>query len=77
MTAAPARITSVRRSPAVSVDLAVRNRRVTIAGATSRATATAAAMLEAGANDTDISDHPTATLTYQSARGLLTLAKPT
>ena len=77
MTAAPARTTSVRRPPAVSVDLAVRNRRVTIAGATSRATATAAAMLEAGAIVTVICDQPTAYLSDLSARGLLTIAHRT
>lgn len=62
------------RPPAVSVDLAVRNQRVTIAGATTRAMATAAAMLEAGAIVTVISEQPTAYLCDLATRGLATVA---
>lgn len=66
--------TPVGQPPAVSVDLAVRGQRVTIAGATPRAMATAAAMLDAGAIVTVISEQPTAYLCDLAARGLATVA---
>lgn len=60
---------------AVTVDLGVRDQRVTIAGATTRAMATAAAMLDAGAIVTIISEQPTAYLCDLAARGLAAVAQ--
>lgn len=69
--------TPVDRPSTVSIDLAVRNQRVTIAGATTRAMATAAAMLDAGAIVTVISERPSAYLCDLADRGLATVVHRT